>query len=354
MSEQNKALISRLKKCSGMEDFFKELKIFFEENFNNLFIKIVKVNPVPPYFINVDDSYREVTLITKLINYRESEINEGFITVNGYMIWPLKTQDEKSEHIIVFKNQIHNDYTKIKQICETATDALNIVVNNNQAGYDKSSEQNANLISQMNHDINSFLTVIKSQKIKTDDVISDKMNYIEKMTQDILYYVRELEVLDNIVDIEELINGIIQNIPIPETIEISKKVNVKGGTINLDVELVNRAIFEIIENAILAKNKKNSKIKIQADIESHKNIIFDNEFLAIRIEDNGIGINPDYLQFVKDPFFTTWKSQYHSGLGLPIANKIIEAHRGFLNIEITKADNVLITIYLPMQGIVNE
>jgi signal transduction histidine kinase len=66
--------------------------------------------------------------------------------------------------------------------------------------------------------------------------------------------------------------------------------------------------------------------------------------VRIAIEDNGIGIPPDILPRVVEPFFTT-KSR-GTGLGLSICQRIVEAHRGTMDIasEAGKGTRVMIEI----------
>lgn len=53
--------------------------------------------------------------------------------------------------------------------------------------------------------------------------------------------------------------------------------------------------------------------------------------VTVAIEDNGPGIAPEHLKKIFNPFFTT-RSQ-GTGLGLPIARKTVEAHRGCIRVH---------------------
>ena len=56
---------------------------------------------------------------------------------------------------------------------------------------------------------------------------------------------------------------------------------------------------------------------------------------AVRISDNGPGIDGATLQRVFEPFFTTKPEGIGSGLGLFIARSIVESHGG--DIEVTSS-----------------
>jgi PAS domain S-box-containing protein len=67
--------------------------------------------------------------------------------------------------------------------------------------------------------------------------------------------------------------------------------------------------------------------------------------IEIRIRDSGIGIPPENLKRVFDPFFTTNKNG--TGLGLSVVHQIVDRHSGFINIESEVNVGTAFTIVLP-------
>ena len=53
--------------------------------------------------------------------------------------------------------------------------------------------------------------------------------------------------------------------------------------------------------------------------------------VAVDLIDTGVGISPSTLMKMFDPFYTT--KEGGSGLGLPLAKKVIEAHGGVINVQ---------------------
>jgi PAS domain S-box-containing protein len=68
-------------------------------------------------------------------------------------------------------------------------------------------------------------------------------------------------------------------------------------------------------------------------------------YLKITIHDTGIGIPPQYLSKIFDPYFTTKKKG--SGLGLATAFSIIKKHGGGIDVASTEKQGTTFTIYLP-------
>ena len=66
---------------------------------------------------------------------------------------------------------------------------------------------------------------------------------------------------------------------------------------------------------------------------------------AIRFQDDGEGIEPEALNKILNPFFTT--KEKGSGLGLPIVKSIIQAHQGSLSISSAPETGTTVTITIP-------
>jgi two-component system sensor histidine kinase HydH len=67
--------------------------------------------------------------------------------------------------------------------------------------------------------------------------------------------------------------------------------------------------------------------------------------IRIEIRDTGVGIDPKDLDRIFDPYFTTKSSG--TGLGLAIVQKIIEAHRGEIQVASTPGLGTTVSVILP-------
>jgi PAS domain S-box-containing protein len=68
-------------------------------------------------------------------------------------------------------------------------------------------------------------------------------------------------------------------------------------------------------------------------------------YVEIKVKDQGIGIPPNYLPKIFDPYFST--KQKGSGLGLATAYSIIKNHEGYMTVESTLGEGSTFFIYLP-------
>jgi signal transduction histidine kinase len=71
-------------------------------------------------------------------------------------------------------------------------------------------------------------------------------------------------------------------------------------------------------------------------------------YVEIRFTDSGTGISKENKKQIFNPFFTT--KEKGTGLGLAIVHKIIEAHRGMIEVESSIGQGSTFTITLPLVG----
>jgi PAS domain S-box-containing protein len=69
--------------------------------------------------------------------------------------------------------------------------------------------------------------------------------------------------------------------------------------------------------------------------------------LAVAVQDDGVGIRPEALPRIFDPFYTTKRPGGGTGLGLSICMSIIREHGGHIEAETLPAGGSAFTVYLP-------
>jgi signal transduction histidine kinase/CheY-like chemotaxis protein len=71
------------------------------------------------------------------------------------------------------------------------------------------------------------------------------------------------------------------------------------------------------------------------------------DFVAISVNDNGVGMEADVLKRVFEPFFTTKESGKGSGLGLAMVHSFAEQAGGIATVESTVGVGTTVSIFLP-------
>ena len=161
-------------------------------------------------------------------------------------------------------------------------------------------------------------------------------SFIEKL----ITIASPLELNLQIQDIEKVINEALNSLRgtnYPQTIFIDwQRSNLPY--INLDFDKLKEALRNILINAMEAMPEGGA-----LTISGHS---VSEDFVELRFQDTGKGIASENLSQVFLPFFTT--KYGHSGLGLTLAKKIIEAHRGFIEIKSEVGVGATFSVTLPI------
>lgn len=75
----------------------------------------------------------------------------------------------------------------------------------------------------------------------------------------------------------------------------------------------------------------------------------DDDSIVVEVSDTGVGIAPEIIEHITEPFFTT-KGESGSGLGLSIAHKIIDRHGGTLTFDSQPGQGTTVRVILPIAG----
>ena len=139
-----------------------------------------------------------------------------------------------------------------------------------------------------------------------------------------------------------------------ENIKIDTDINF-DPIINCFPSKLNQVFMNIVVNACQAIEAKAIQIKTLNDDEEFEGAIAINSFeednyLVIKISDNGCGMSELTKQKVCEPFFTTKVVGNGTGLGMAISFGIIEEHDGMLKVTSVLTKGSDFSIYLPVKN----
>ena len=109
-----------------------------------------------------------------------------------------------------------------------------------------------------------------------------------------------------------------------------------------------RVILNLVTNACYAAEQKQKAIKGDYEptlwISTHRL----EETVEIRVKDNGMGIPPDLVDKIFNPFFTTKPTDEGTGLGLSLSNDIILGHGGTIEVNTEEGNFTEMIVTLPL------
>lgn len=125
--------------------------------------------------------------------------------------------------------------------------------------------------------------------------------------------------------VTEVINATLGKEDLPKGIELELVPGAGDIVTKLDPELLKRVLQNLTANAVAAVESGKGKITVEVKKTDNEGEII------ITVSDNGCGITTDVKHSVFEPFFSTQPSGI--GLGLPIVKRIVEDHRGSVEID---------------------
>jgi PAS domain S-box-containing protein len=104
---------------------------------------------------------------------------------------------------------------------------------------------------------------------------------------------------------------------------------------------IKQVILNLLNNAVDAlQNGGIIKISTWQDAQN----------IAIAIKDNGVGITPEEMHLIFQPFFTTKPEVKGIGLGLSVCYGIVQNHQGAIRAESQPGEGSTFTVLLPIQA----
>jgi nitrogen fixation/metabolism regulation signal transduction histidine kinase len=160
---------------------------------------------------------------------------------------------------------------------------------------------------------------------------------ISKRSEGLIHFVKEFRSLTSIpkprpvqMDVKLLLEEItmLHKKELSEkNIQLTIQLYPEDLTLMADRNLIEQVIINLVKNAIQAFDEQENKtIELKASLN-------DKSRPVISIKDNGNGIDPEAMEKIFIPFFTTKKSG--SGIGLSLSRQIMRQHQGTLSVKST-------------------
>jgi signal transduction histidine kinase len=153
--------------------------------------------------------------------------------------------------------------------------------------------------------------------------------------------------LDEMVGLNEVvISGvmIVQNLIQSSTDCFSVRASPSLPPVRGNYHQLEQVVINLVTNACQAIPSRDKKIAIETRMEDGE------KWVALVVADEGIGIAPDDLPRVVDPFFTTKRQRGGSGLGLAVSSRIIQNHGGSMSFNSEIGKGTVATVRMPAAG----
>jgi len=163
-----------------------------------------------------------------------------------------------------------------------------------------------------------------SPMLQDIDLIVEQADRCRKIVGGLLNFARKNQVNLTESDVVKLARHSVDSVIIPEGIRVKLNIKVTDPIVNLDYDQMTQVLTNLLKNAVEAMPEKGE-------------IVFDlvdsNDQLTMSITDSGTGIQPENMDKLFTPFFTTKGIGKGTGLGLPIIYGIVKMHKGDVTVK---------------------
>ena len=142
---------------------------------------------------------------------------------------------------------------------------------------------------------------------------------------------------------------------LPATIQIQQQIEIGNDTVFADSTQIHQILMNLCTNASHAMMEKGGMLKV-----SLENMELDSKFTAqypditpgsylkLTVSDTGLGMSPDVLNRIFEPYFTTKEKGSGTGLGMAVVHGIVKSHSGCIKVDSEPGKGSAFYIYLPI------
>ncbi len=248
------------------------------------------------------------------------------------------------------EKQRHDD--EIGDLCDT--------INEMAADIESAGQLQNEFISSVSHELRTPLTAIKgwSETLRDDsmrdeetlrrglDVISAEAERLSEMVEELLDFSRmrriksvsPQEKVDVFAEVQEAV-FLFRDRARREGVEVQCVEQEKLPPVLGDRARLRQVFVNILDNALKYARGQDGRVRVEAaTVPSGIQVVF---------SDNGIGITVKDLPFVKQKFYRANNQKPGSGIGLAVADEIVRAHGGSLELESTEGQGTVVVVTLP-------
>lgn len=156
------------------------------------------------------------------------------------------------------------------------------------------------------------------------------------IVSDLLEFARERTPVRADVDIAALVDEVLSVLPPPTGTTARADVPRDGLTVNVDRDMLRQVLLNLVGNAYQAMPEGGELVVRVTERDGA---------VRVAVTDTGTGMDEDTRARLFEPFFTT--KARGVGLGLAVSKRIVEAHRGTIDVESVPGRGTTFTIGIP-------
>lgn len=287
----------------------------------------------------------------------EIDKKSGYKT-NTMLCMPMKNKDAKIIGVFQLLNKKGGKFDEDDEIFIDALSAhASVAIENARLAQEMVQSERLSAVGRMAstiiHDIKNpmgtlrvYAQVLKrksgnEEAAKLADEMIRQVDRFVNMAQEILDFSRGVSSMSILeVDFEDVMEGVLSFIEKDlekHNIALNRKTDFRGK-VKLDTDKLTRVFYNVVGNARDAMSEGGTITVLTAK---------ENGFVRIEFTDTGTGMPEEVKKRIFEPFMTHGK-KHGTGLGMAIVKKVIDDHKGKIEIDSELGKGTTIRIFLPL------
>ncbi len=225
------------------------------------------------------------------------------------------------------------------------------------------------------HDFNNVLSIILGNaELAEDDIAEDnpaRENLGEikgaalrarDMVKRLLSFARKSDASRSILSVQGVAREALRLLraTLPASIDIRVKADSEACQVLADESQIQQVIINLCTNAAHAMpdggelSVQVSRVSLSAASARQYSGLRAGEFVTLTVCDTGVGIPPETLERIFDPYFTTREVGKGSGMGLSVVHGIIHSHGGDIKVQSRQGEGTDVEVLLPAVAMAME
>ncbi|WP_110926154.1 ATP-binding protein [Bacillus massiliglaciei] len=281
---------------------------------------------------------RTTVYLQQSLNGEAVKFEIDIVAVNG------ETKTTRCSFIpIIVQGEVRGAYMTARDITEMRRDEELMIISEKRSVIGHMAAAVAHEIRNPLTSLKGFVQLMEMTKEVNDEHLEIMKNEIEQInviSGEMLVLAKQQDETYSAVNVGECIRQVIMLMKAQanlSNIGLIYEETAKSLIILANPTQIKQVLINIIKNSIEAITG-HGEIYIKLDR--------DKENVLLTISDSGIGIEPDRLSHVGEPFYST--KEKGTGLGMAVSFKIIHRHKGEITIESEKNQGTAVSIRIPL------
>ncbi len=171
----------------------------------------------------------------------------------------------------------------------------------------------------------------------------------DNIISELLDYTRITELDLETLSFDNWLKDVLSEQTLPEGITLREEIQTAGVQVAIDQDRFRRVVINVFNNACEAMREDQAKGNSDRNLSITVTTKTANDRFEVAFKDTGPGIEPEVLEKIFEPLYST--KSFGVGLGLPTVRQVMEQHGGGIDITSVVGEGTTVSLWLPLKHV---